>query len=275
MPSGAASSARTPGRSLERYSGALVLTRTRFVSHAAHGDAAVDRAAPPRHGSREPNRFSGIAVALVAAAILLFEVGLLFVGVIARYFFHRPLVWARRACLDAVRLALGARRGARHAPQRAHAADDLHRPRGAGHAPEDRDRDPPGRRGVRPAHHLSGDRVRDRRGDRPHAGARHQQLVARVRGRGRRGSDRGLLDAAPRSRPRRARAFSLASAAIAVLVCVALWFARPLFMGLGNWNLAIFFVLGVAAAGRCRRADRVSRSASRQSAMWRSRRARR
>ena len=36
----------------------------------------------------------GVAVALVAAAILLFEVGLLFVGVIARYFFHRPLIWA-------------------------------------------------------------------------------------------------------------------------------------------------------------------------------------
>ena len=36
----------------------------------------------------------GIAVALVAAAILLFEVGLLFVGVIARYFLHRPLIWA-------------------------------------------------------------------------------------------------------------------------------------------------------------------------------------
>ena len=40
--------------------------------------------------------------------------------------------------------------------------------------------------------------------------------------------------------------FLLASAAVAILVCVALWFARPLFMGLGNWNLAIFFVLGVA-----------------------------
>jgi TRAP-type C4-dicarboxylate transport system permease small subunit len=36
----------------------------------------------------------GLAVALIAAAILLFEVGLLFVGVIARYSFHRPLIWA-------------------------------------------------------------------------------------------------------------------------------------------------------------------------------------
>ena len=31
---------------------------------------------------------------MVAAAILLFEVGPLFIGVIARYFFHRPLIWA-------------------------------------------------------------------------------------------------------------------------------------------------------------------------------------
>ena len=36
----------------------------------------------------------GFAVAVVAAGILLFEVGLLFVGVIARYSFHRPLIWA-------------------------------------------------------------------------------------------------------------------------------------------------------------------------------------
>ncbi len=41
--------------------------------------------------------------------------------------------------------------------------------------------------------------------------------------------------------------FLAVSAVLAVLVCVAFWFARPLFMGLGNWNLAIFFVLGVAA----------------------------
>ena len=32
-----------------------------------------------------------------------------------------------------------------------------------------------------------------------------------------------------------------------MLLCVALWLARPLFMSFGNWNLAIFFVLGVAA----------------------------
>src|SRR6185436_4892173 len=36
----------------------------------------------------------GIAVALIAALILLFEIVLLFVGVIARYSFHRPLIWA-------------------------------------------------------------------------------------------------------------------------------------------------------------------------------------
>jgi TRAP-type C4-dicarboxylate transport system permease small subunit len=41
--------------------------------------------------------------------------------------------------------------------------------------------------------------------------------------------------------------FLVASAGIAVLVCAALWLARPLFLGLGNYNLAIFFILGVAA----------------------------
>ena len=36
----------------------------------------------------------GMTVALVASAILLFEVTLLFVGVIARYVYHSPLIWA-------------------------------------------------------------------------------------------------------------------------------------------------------------------------------------
>src|SRR6185369_14376137 len=40
--------------------------------------------------------------------------------------------------------------------------------------------------------------------------------------------------------------FLVASAGVAVLVCAALWLARPLFLGLGNYNLAIFFILGVA-----------------------------
>ena len=40
--------------------------------------------------------------------------------------------------------------------------------------------------------------------------------------------------------------FLAVSAALAVLVCLAFWFARPLFMSLGNYNLAIFFILGVA-----------------------------
>ena len=36
-----------------------------------------------------------------------------------------------------------------------------------------------------------------------------------------------------------------ASAGLAILLCVALWLARPVFMQLGNYNLAIFLVLEV------------------------------
>ena len=36
----------------------------------------------------------GSAVAVVASAILVFEVTLLFAGVVARYVFHNPLIWA-------------------------------------------------------------------------------------------------------------------------------------------------------------------------------------
>jgi tripartite ATP-independent transporter DctM subunit len=42
--------------------------------------------------------------------------------------------------------------------------------------------------------------------------------------------------------------FLAMAAAIVVLTCAALWSARPLFMGLGNYNLLIFFVIGVGAA---------------------------
>ena len=44
------------------------------------------------------------------------------------------------------------------------------------------------------------------------------------------------------------RTFLLATVAIFVAACATLWWARPLFMGLGNYNLLIFFVLGVGVA---------------------------
>ncbi len=62
------------------------------MSGAAHGNAAGTSPAATSWIARTEQAL-GFAVALVAAAILLFEVGLLFVGVIARYFLHRPLVW--------------------------------------------------------------------------------------------------------------------------------------------------------------------------------------
>ena len=42
--------------------------------------------------------------------------------------------------------------------------------------------------------------------------------------------------------------FLTVAAAIAVFTCTVLWLARPLFMGLGNYNLLVFFVLGVGGA---------------------------
>jgi len=60
-------------------------------SHAPDGAVALPA---PAAWIAKTEQTLGTAVALVAAAILLFEVGLLFVGVIARYFLHRPLIWA-------------------------------------------------------------------------------------------------------------------------------------------------------------------------------------
>ena len=60
-------------------------------SHAPDGAVALPA---PAAWIAKTEQTLGIAVALVAAAILLFEVGLLFVGVVARYFLHRPLIWA-------------------------------------------------------------------------------------------------------------------------------------------------------------------------------------
>jgi tripartite ATP-independent transporter DctM subunit len=42
--------------------------------------------------------------------------------------------------------------------------------------------------------------------------------------------------------------YLVVAAAFTVLVGVALWLARPIFMGLGNYNLLIFFLLGVGIA---------------------------
>ena len=187
----------------------------------------------------------GFAVALVAAAILLFEVGLLFVGVIARYFLHRPLVWGDELAstlfvwLSVLGAVLAMRRNAH-----------MRLTTFIGYAA------PATRQKVEtaillvvaafvlliiyPAIEYAIDEAIVRTPGlgisnswRASAVAVGAVLIAIF-------SILRLVASAPSVR------FLLTSAAIAILVCVALWFARPLFMGLGNWNLAIFFVLGVA-----------------------------
>ena len=44
------------------------------------------------------------------------------------------------------------------------------------------------------------------------------------------------------------RAFLVTGAAVVALACTALWWTRPIFMGFGNYNLLIFFVLWVGVA---------------------------
>ena len=187
----------------------------------------------------------GFSVALVAAAILLFEVGLLFVGVIARYFLHRPLVWGDELAstlfvwLSVLGAVLAMRRNAH-----------MRLTTFIGYAA------PATRQKVEtaillvvaafvlliiyPAIEYAIDEAIVRTPGlgisnswRASAVAVGAVLIAIF-------SILRLVASAPSVR------FLLTSAAIAILVCVALWFARPLFMGLGNWNLAIFFVLGVA-----------------------------
>ena len=187
----------------------------------------------------------GLAVALVAAAILLFEVGLLFVGVIARYFVHRPLVWGDELAstlfvwLSVLGAVLAMRRNAH-----------MRLTTFIGYAA------PATRQKVEtaillvvaafvlliiyPAIEYAIDEAIVRTPGlgisnswRASAVAVGAILIAVF-------SVLRLLASAPSAR------FLFASAAVAILVCVALWLARPLFMGFGNWNLAIFFVLGVA-----------------------------
>jgi len=67
------------------------------VSHTGDHHAAALATPPQAALARwlgKVEEVLGITVALVASVILVFEVGLLFVGVIARYSFHRPLIWS-------------------------------------------------------------------------------------------------------------------------------------------------------------------------------------
>jgi tripartite ATP-independent transporter DctM subunit len=218
------------------------------VSHGPeHGAATV--AAPSRVASRSwvgtVEWALGVAVALAAAAILLFEVGLLFAGVIARYFLHRPLVWADELAstlfvwLSALGAVLAMRRNAhmrlttfisRATPALrqqietvillviaafvlliAHPAIEYAIDEAIVRTP-----------GLDISNSWRASAVA--------AGAILIAVFSVLR----------LATTSP------SLSFLIASAGVTVLVCAGLWLARPLFLGLGNYNLAIFFILGVA-----------------------------
>jgi tripartite ATP-independent transporter DctM subunit len=187
----------------------------------------------------------GLAVALVAATILLFEVGLLFVGVIARYSFHRPLIWADELAstlfvwLSVLGAVLAMRRNAH-----------MRLTTFIGRAgPELRQRTEVAILLViaafvlliiYPAIEYSIDEAIVRtpglnisnswRASAVAAGAILIAVFSFLR----------LALTTPSAR------FLAASVTLAIVLCTAFWLARPVFMGLGLYNLAIFFVLGVA-----------------------------
>ena len=218
------------------------------MSHGLEQGAAPIAApsrVPPLAWVGKVEQVLGVAVALAAAAILLFEVGLLFVGVIARYFFHRPLVWADELAstlfvwLSALGAVLAMRRNAhmrlttfigRAAPALRQQIETaillviiafvllL----------------------VHPAIEYAIDEAIVRTPGLDISNSWRASAVAA-----------GAILIAVFSVLRLATTssglkFLAASAGIAVLVSAALWLARPLFLGLGNYNLAIFFILGVA-----------------------------
>ncbi len=217
------------------------------MSHASDGVHSTPAAAVlPRNWVGNVEYSLGLAVAFVASAILLFEIALLFVGVIARYAFHSPLVWADELAstlfvwLSALGAVLAMRRNA-HMRLTAFIS----------------------RAGA----------VRRQQIEviillvvaafviiiaRPAIEYAIDEAIVRTPGLGISNSWRSsavavgailiavfsllrLLVVAPSLK------FLVASAVLAVLVCVALWLGRPLFMGLGNYNLLIFFILGVGA----------------------------
>src|SRR5256714_9913720 len=187
----------------------------------------------------------GVAVALVTAAILLFVVGLLFVGVIARYSFHRPLIWADELAstlfvwLSVLGAVLAMRRNAhmrlttfisRTTPalrQRIEVAVLLVIAAFVLLI-------------IYPAVEYSIDEAIVRtpgldisnswRASAVAAGAILIAVFSLLR----------VALTTPSSR------FLAASITLAIVLCVAFWLSRPVFMGLGLYNLAIFFVLGVA-----------------------------
>ncbi|MEJ0078790.1 MAG: TRAP transporter large permease subunit [Alphaproteobacteria bacterium] len=215
------------------------------MAHTTHGGGELAAPSGAARWIRTIEQALGLAVAAAAAAILLFEVILLFVGVIARYFLHRPLVWGDELAstlfvwLSVLGAVLAMRRNAH-----------MRLTTFIGYAA------PATRRKVEtaivlviaafvliivyPAIEYAIDEAIVRtpglgvsnswRASAVAAGAILIAIFSVLR----------LVATTPSTR------FLLASVAVAILICATLWLARPLFMRLGNWNLAIFFLLGVA-----------------------------
>jgi tripartite ATP-independent transporter DctM subunit len=205
------------------------------------------RSANPRTWIETVETLLGRAVAVVAAAILVFEVGLLFCGVVARYALHRPLIWADE--LASTLFVWLSVLGAVIAMQRsAHMRLTAFISRTA----------PANRQKIEviillvvaafvcilayPAIEYSIDEAIVRTPGlgisnswRASAVAVGTVLIAVL-------SLLRLLVVTP------SRAFLAAAVVVFVAAGATLWWARPLFMGLGNYNLLIFFVLGVGVA---------------------------
>jgi len=189
----------------------------------------------------------GLAVALVASAILVFEVALLFACVVARYLFHNPLIWADElaSTLFVWLSSLGAVLATwRNAHMRLTAFISR--------------ADPQLRQKIEvivllvisafvlilayPAIDYSIDEAIVRTPGlnisnswRASAVAVAAVLIALF-------TLLRLLVISP------SRAFLATGAAVVALACTALWWTRPIFMGLGDYNLVIFFVLWVGVA---------------------------
>jgi tripartite ATP-independent transporter DctM subunit len=215
------------------------------VSHASGGGHSADSTQRTWIGLVEA--VLGLAVALVASAILVFEVALLFACVVARYLFHNPLIWADELAstlfvwLSSLGAVLATRRNA-HMRLTAFISRA----------------DPQLRQKIEvivllvisafvlilayPAIDYSIDEAIVRTPGlnisnswRASAVAVAAVLIALF-------SLLRLLVISP------SRAFLATGTAVLALACTALWWARPIFMGLGNYNLVIFFVLWVGVA---------------------------
>ena len=215
------------------------------MSHASGGGHSADFAQQTWIGIVEA--VLGLAVALVGSAILVFEVALLFACVVARYLFHNPLIWADELAstlfvwLSGLGAVLATRRNA-HMRLTAFISRV----------------DQQLRQKIEviilllvaafvlilayPAIDYSIDEAIVRTPGLNISNAWRASAVAVTAVLIGFFSLLRLLVISP------SRAFLATGAAVIALACTALWWTRPIFMGFGNYNLLIFFVLWVGVA---------------------------